>query len=99
MNFVSLNILILPSFRRSSIRFEYCSRFPFSFSFKTESGKINNYSLYAIIYHHGNSDYGHYNCNVKINDKWYFIDDETINLVNNINDNNINSYILFYRIE
>ena len=66
---------------------------------ETESGKINNYSLYAIIYHHGNSDYGHYNCNVKINDKWYFIDDETINLVNNINDNNINSYILFYRIE
>ena len=66
---------------------------------ETESGKIFNYSLYAIIYHHGNTDFGHYNCNIKINDKWYFIDDETINLVNNIENNNKNSYILFYKIK
>lgn len=64
---------------------------------ESESGDIFNYELYAIIYHHGHSENGHYNCDVKINGNWYFIDDDTINLNNNIENNNGNSYILFYK--
>jgi len=65
---------------------------------ETESGKIFNYTLYAIIYHYGNNDNGHYNCNIKINNNWYFIDDDVIELNNNVKNNNCNSYILFYKI-
>jgi ubiquitin C-terminal hydrolase len=64
---------------------------------ESESGNIFNYELYAIIYHHGDSENGHYNCDVKINGNWYFIDDDMINLNNNIDNNNRNSYILFYK--
>jgi uncharacterized UBP type Zn finger protein len=64
---------------------------------ETESGEIFSYILYAIIYHYGHSQNGHYNCNVKINNNWYFIDDDSIYLNNNIENNNCNSYILFYK--
>ena len=65
---------------------------------ETCSGKVVNYSLYAILNHHGTSQMGHYNCNVKVNNNWYFIDDQNIFLNNNkINDND-NTYILFYKI-
>jgi len=64
---------------------------------ETESGEIFSYILYAIIYHYGHSHNGHYNCNVKINNNWYFIDDDSIYLNNNIENNNCNSYILFYK--
>jgi ubiquitin C-terminal hydrolase len=65
---------------------------------ETKSGNILNYTLYAIIYHYGNIDNGHYNCTVKINNKWYFIDDEHIvQLKEYENICNKNSYILFYK--
>ena len=64
---------------------------------ETESGKIFVYTLYAVVYHYGNFENGHYNCTVKINGNWYFIDDE--NIVLNKNFNTANSYILFYKTE
>lgn len=64
---------------------------------ETETGKVYEYKLYAVLYHYGNMDHGHYNCNVSINDKWYFINDETIYLNTDMENNNSNSYILFYR--
>ena len=64
---------------------------------ETESGNVFNYELYAVIYHYGNTENGHYNCNVKINNNWYFIDDESIHLNNNMENNDSNSYILFYK--
>jgi ubiquitin C-terminal hydrolase len=51
--------------------------------------------LYGIIYHHGNSERGHYNCAVKVNGRWFSVDDDVINLINGINCTN--SYILFYK--
>lgn len=60
------------------------------------SGKVLSYQLYGILNHHGNSERGHYNCNVKVNNDWYFIDDETINRLDKFD--NENSYILFYKI-
>jgi len=64
---------------------------------ETSTNLILNYSLYAVIYHVGNQDIGHYNCNVKINGKWYFMDDETIILNESIRDDHENAYILFYK--
>ena len=64
---------------------------------ETSTDLVLNYSLYAVIYHFGNQDIGHYNCNVKINDKWYFMDDETIILNDCIQNDNQNAYILFYK--
>jgi len=63
---------------------------------ETTSGNIYNYILYAVIYHYGTLDNGHYNCSVKINENWYFIDDDKIYLNNN-ELNYKNSYILFYK--
>jgi len=65
---------------------------------ETSSHKIFNYSLYAVIYHVGNHDNGHYNCNVKINNSWYFMDDENIFLNEKMKYDNNNTYILFYKI-
>jgi hypothetical protein len=64
---------------------------------ETSTDLVLNYSLYAIINHVGNQETGHYNCNVKINDKWYFMDDENIMVNDHIRDNNENAYILFYK--
>ena len=63
---------------------------------ETLSENIYNYLLYAVIYHYGTLDNGHYNCSVKINENWYFIDDDKIYLNNN-ELNYKNSYILFYK--
>ena len=60
------------------------------------SGKVFDYQLYGILNHYGNSQTGHYNCNIKVNNDWYFIDDETINRIDKFD--NENSYILFYKI-
>ena len=62
---------------------------------ETKSNEVFSYSLYAIVYHHGNSENGHYNCVVKINENWCCIDDDTIYL--NVSLNFENSYILFYK--
>jgi len=69
---------------------------------ETQSGKINEYLLYAIVYHHGTSEDGHYNCNIKINNRWYFIDDDKIEInynksINFNSYNSYNSYVLFYK--
>jgi ubiquitin C-terminal hydrolase len=61
---------------------------------ETCSGKICKYSLSGVVNHHGNLFNGHYTTNVKVNDKWYFIDDDVITESNNINISQ--SYILFY---
>lgn len=63
---------------------------------ETKSGKIFVYNLYSVIYHHGDQNFGHYNCDVKIDKEWFFIDDETIYLNNSIK-NNSSCYILFYK--
>jgi ubiquitin C-terminal hydrolase len=64
---------------------------------ETQSGDLFNYKLHAVIYHHGNTDIGHYNCNVNINGNWYFMDDENIFLNEKMNYEDLNSYILFYK--
>jgi len=66
---------------------------------ETESGKIFNYKLYSVVHHHGNSERGHYNCTVNVNNNWYFIDDDSIYIDANskCKINNANSYILFYK--
>jgi ubiquitin C-terminal hydrolase len=97
----TLNSRLILVLKRYSVKQKI--KFPFN-NLKireTESGIIFNYELYAVIYHYGNTENGHYNCDVKINGNWYFIDDDTINLNNNIDNNNSNnnnnSYILFYK--
>jgi ubiquitin carboxyl-terminal hydrolase 36/42 len=55
-----------------------------------------NYNLYAVIYHHGNSERGHYNCSVKVNNRWYFIDDDMIKVSEEVFDYTA-GYILFYQ--
>jgi len=64
---------------------------------ETESNQVFDYELYSIIYHTGNALNGHYNCNVKINGKWYFIDDAQIILTESLEMDNENAYILFYK--
>jgi ubiquitin C-terminal hydrolase len=58
---------------------------------------IYNYQLNGIINHTGNPFNGHYTTNVKINNKWFFIDDNVI-MENNKSINISQSYILFYNI-
>ena len=65
---------------------------------ETESGIVNNYSLTSVINHIGDTNYGHYFCSIKKENKWFLIDDETLSLSSKIDNNNNKSYILFYSI-
>ena len=70
----------------------------------TNSSKINNidnfitinevkFTLTGVINHLGDLYNGHYNCNIKINDKWIFMDDN-ITFLTDLNTSN--AYMLFY---
>ena len=63
---------------------------------ETSTSDIKNYNLTGIINHIGNLYNGHYTSNVKINDKWYFMDDDVVIERNNASTSQ--SYILFYNI-
>lgn len=79
---------------------------PFTKQKITISTQPLTYDLEFIILHHGNLNNGHYNClkkdvnqpdvNQKDNNKWYFMDDETVN--DNYNMSQLqNAYILVYK--
>ena len=54
---------------------------------------VKKYHLKSIINHYGNLYNGHYTSSIKLNEKWYNIDDNNINIGC---DNN--AYILFYSL-
>ena len=60
------------------------------------SNQIQQYSCYAVISHHGSHSKGHYSCNIKINKKWYFMDDTDIFLNEKMNFKDPDAYILIY---
>jgi len=67
-----------------------------------KSGINISYNLVSIINHYGIHIGGHYTSINKINNDWYFIDDNNITkLKDSLNncENNVNSYILFYSKE
>ena len=59
---------------------------------------INKYRLSGIINHYGNLQYGHYNANVLINDKWYFINDQSVCLADTDGLEKPEAYILLYKL-
>jgi ubiquitin C-terminal hydrolase len=63
---------------------------------ETKSGEIFNYSLTGIIFHYGTFDYGHYNNIIKFKNKWYFIDDQNVKLIDSVDNKMQNVYMLFY---
>lgn len=89
-------VIVLKSYNQSGMKIHNEIEYPEQLKIRqTETGEIFEYTLYSTIYHHGNSQRGHYNCAVKVNDKWFFIDDETIQLLNSMPPNN--NYMLFYK--
>ena len=62
---------------------------------ETSTNDVKRYKLHAVIHHLGNLTDGHYTCSVLINDNWFFIDDELIQLDENIKCD-VNAYILIY---
>jgi len=57
--------------------------------------EVKKYHLTSIINHYGNLYNGHYTASIKLNEKWYNVDDNNIN-INTEYDNN--AYILFYSL-
>lgn len=64
---------------------------------ETCTNKISSYNLSGIVNHIGNLYNGHYTSNVKINNKWYFMDDDVA--IERSNLNTSCSYILFYNLD
>ena len=62
---------------------------------ETNTSEIKKYNLVSVIHHLGNLTDGHYTNSVKINNNWYFMDDELIQLDEDIKCD-INAYILMY---
>jgi len=55
------------------------------------------YDLFAVCYHHGKINSGHYTAVCKINEKWYEFNDKIIKEYDEDNIVNSDAYILFYR--
>ena len=55
-----------------------------------------NYSLYGIIHHVGEINFGHYFSEIIINDSWYIFNDSEVKRVENIDLNNNTVCVLFY---
>ena len=53
------------------------------------------YDIYATCEHSGNQQGGHYTANIKVNNKWYNIDDDAINEISQNKVINGKTYILF----
>ncbi len=53
------------------------------------------YDFYATCEHIGNQQGGHYTSNIKVNDKWYNIDDSDISEIQKNKVINGKTYILF----
>jgi ubiquitin C-terminal hydrolase len=64
---------------------------------ETCTNKILSYNLSGIVNHIGDLYKGHYTSNVKINNKWYFMDDDIVIERNNASTSQ--SYILFYNLD
>jgi ubiquitin C-terminal hydrolase len=64
----------------------------------TEASKKNEYSLFAIINHHGGSTGGHYNaqCKNPLTGQWNMFDDESVHAMNGPHLDE-SAYILMYR--
>ena len=61
--------------------------------------KINDfkYDLYAVCFHEGNINSGHYFSKILVGDDWYLFDDDFVCRVDEDSLINENSYLLFYR--
>jgi len=57
---------------------------------------IRKYSLTGIVHHFGNLYDGHYTSSVKVNGKWYCVDDSSISEKHTKDDSS--AYILFYSV-
>ncbi|XP_024528814.1 putative ubiquitin carboxyl-terminal hydrolase 11 [Selaginella moellendorffii] len=56
-----------------------------------------HYSLYGLINHTGDADYGHYTASIKLgNSEWYACDDESVEHVSE-HSSSTDAYILFYQ--
>jgi ubiquitin carboxyl-terminal hydrolase 8 len=58
---------------------------------------IKKYNLTSVVHHFGNLYDGHYTSSIKINEKWYNIDDSSIS--EDHSKDNSSAYILFYTSE
>ncbi len=58
--------------------------------------KGEKFNLYAVIYHFGNLNSGHYTCSCKINDEWYYFNDSNYSKKKPESIVNRAAYILFY---
>jgi ubiquitin carboxyl-terminal hydrolase 4/11/15 len=70
----------------------------------SKSGNYNNnnnmYELTGVINHYGNKFGGHYTANVKINNKWYDMNDSSYRaLRDDVNVITRDAYVLFYELK
>jgi ubiquitin C-terminal hydrolase len=102
----NIMIFVLKRFDNNGKKKDTVVEFPFDMDLtKFVSGEKNDsnvykYVLYAVNYHSGSANSGHYWSICKnTNDKWYSFDDENVCQISDFNKQNIvteNAYILFY---
>lgn len=89
-------VIVLKSYNQSGMKIHNNVNYPDTLKIReSESGNVFDYELYSIIYHHGNSERGHYNCTVKVNNRWFFVDDDSIRLNEKVSFHG--SYMLFFK--
>ena len=65
---------------------------------REQLGQARYYSLYAVLVHKGDSLHsGHYYCCVKVDGKWWKLNDEEVTPVDWTNVSKEQAYILFYK--
>ena len=100
---ISLNILptklivVLKRYTFTGTKILSEIEYPLELSIKESSSElIKNYKLECVINHNGNLFDGHYTTSININDIWYFFDDDSIFIINSLNQSNPTAYILIY---
>jgi len=100
---ISLNILpnklivVLKRYTFTGTKILSEIEYPLELSIKESSSElIKNYKLECIVNHNGNLFDGHYTTSININGVWYFFDDESVFIINSLNQNNPTAYILIY---
>lgn len=61
-------------------------------------GCDHHYQLFGVCLHRGATDKGHYTACCEVNGRWHLIDDDTVGVMENINDIiQRDAYVLFYK--
>ena len=97
-NFDKFPPVLIISLKRFKFASHYHNKINTFIKYPTENLELKGekFDLYAVIYHFGSLNSGHYTCSCKINGEWYYFNDSYYSIKKPESIINRAAYILFY---